>query len=367
MLGTALDGSLLRQMRTRLVMARALLLLLLSCILAVQTSLAAQVQPEIVPIDGPARKTRVLIVEDTSAVVAFTARVDIVRHMFHRGLTNWTGKTALLEAWQSLLSTQDVVGIKVVSAPGPLSGTRPAVVEAIVSSMLDAGFPPSNIVIWDKHFSHLKTSGFVDLAERYKVRVAGSVDAGYDDEHYYDSVVVGQLVWGDHEYGQRQPGIGRKSFVSKLLTRTITKLISVAPLLNHNRAGVSGHLLSLAFGSVDNTIRFINAPGQLQVAVPDICALPEVSDRLVLCVTDALIAQYYGEDRVLLHYAKPLCQLRLSNDPVALDVLSINEIERQRANANTPASKIDMQLYFNASLVELGVSDLRNIQVEIVK
>ncbi|HOK78181.1 MAG TPA: DUF362 domain-containing protein [Verrucomicrobiota bacterium] len=324
-------------------------------------------QPSTAPTEVGRSKSRVVIVEDQGAVSAFVPRLDVVRQMFDRALTNWTGKASVAESWRAIVSTQDVVGIKVVSAPGPLSGTRPAVVEAAVESLVDAGFPPKQIIIWDKHYSNLKAAGFVELAEKYGVRVAGSADAGYDSEHFYDSVVVGQLVWGDHEFGGQRPGIGRKSFVSKLLTREITKLISIAPLLNHNHAGVSGHLFSLAFGSVDNTIRFINAPGQLQMAVPDICALPEVGDKLVLSITDALVAQYYGEERALLHYARPLCQLRFSKDPVALDVLSIHEIERQRALADTPSSKIDLQLYANASLIELGVSELRDIQVEIIK
>ncbi|MGC8990633.1 MAG: hypothetical protein ACP5MD_10950 [Verrucomicrobiia bacterium] len=340
---------------------------LLTFLLFARAEDLSSARPGAAPIEVGSSKARVVIVEDPGAVNAFVPRLDVVRQMFDRGLTNWTGKASVAESWRAVVSTQDVVGIKVVSAPGPLSGTRPAVVEAAVGSMIEAGFPAKQIVIWDKHYSNLKTAGFVELAEKYGVRVAGSADAGYDSEHFYDSVVVGQLVWGDHEFGGQRPGIGRKSFVSKLLTREITKLISIAPLLNHNHAGVSGHLFSLAFGSVDNTIRFINAPGQLQMAVPDMCALPEVGDKLVLNITDALVVQYYGEERALLHYARPLCQLRFSKDPVALDVLSIHEIERQRALADTPSSKIDLQLYANASLIELGVSELRDIQVEIIK
>lgn len=331
------------------------------------TANGASPQPAAALADTARPKARVLVVEDPSAVQAFTARADAVRRMIERGLTNWTGKSSTAEAWRSLLSTQDVVGIKVVSAPGPLSGTRPAVVEAVVSTMIEAGIGRDNIVIWDKHYSHLRTSGFVDLADRCGVRVAGSADVGYDTNHFYDSIVVGQLVWGDYEFGLQRPGIGRKSYVSTLITRELTKLISIAPLLNHNQAGVSGHLLSLALGSVDNSIRFLNAPGQLQMAIPDICALPEIGDRVVLNITDALVAQYYGEEQTLLHYARPLCQLRFSSDPVALDVLSVHEIERQRTLADTPSPKTDLQLYANASLVELGVSDMRDIQVEVLR
>jgi hypothetical protein len=55
--------------------------------------------------------------------------------------------------------------------------------------------------------------------------------------------------------GRKGEGVGRRSFVSKLLTQDITKLINVTPMLNHNSAGVTGHLYSLAFGSVDNVYR----------------------------------------------------------------------------------------------------------------
>ncbi len=328
---------------------------------------SAQPQPEAALTEALRSTARVVVVEDQTAVQAFVPRHDAVRRMVECGLTNWTGKPSAAAAWRSLLATQDVIGIKIVSGPGPLSGTRPAVVEAVLQSMLDAGFPRRNLVIWDKHHDHLKQAGFVDLASRYGVRVAGSAECGYDTNSFYDTALVGRLVWGDHEFGQQRPDIGRKSYVSRLLTQDITRFVSIAPLLNHNMTGVSGHLFSLAMGSVDNTIRFLNAPVELTVAVPEICALPEVGDRLALCITDGLVAQYYGEERSLLHYAKALCQLRFSADPVALDVLSIHEIERQRALADTPSPKNDLSLYANASLLSLGVSELRDIQIENVR
>ena len=38
--------------------------------------------------------------------------------MVNCGITNFTGKATVAEAWRSLVSTQDVVGIKVFSAAG---------------------------------------------------------------------------------------------------------------------------------------------------------------------------------------------------------------------------------------------------------
>lgn len=312
---------------------------------------------------APAR-VRVVVVEDPAAIAAYQPQREVLRAMVDRGLTNLTGQPTPEAAWRSLVSTQDVVGIKVHAAPGALSGTRPAVVEALVSSLLTAGHPPERVVIWDKHLAHLRQAGFVDLAARQGVRVAGAVEAGYDPEEFYENSILGQLVHGDLDFGRSGESLGRRSYVSRLLSRDLTKIISVAPLLNHNLTGVSGHLLGLALGSVDNTLRFTGDTGRLAVAVPEICALPLVGDRVVLCVTDALLAQYYGEERTLLHYSAVLNQLWFGTDPVALDVLGIRELARQRELAGQPPVKTSPALYHNAELLQIGVSDLNQIQVE---
>jgi hypothetical protein len=49
---------------------------------------------------------------------------------------------------------------------------------------------------------------------------------------------------------------------------------------------------------------------------------------------------------------------------VALDVLSIQELDHQRELAKATAVKTNLSLYQNASLLEIGVSDPRRIQVE---
>src|SRR5439155_24177080 len=132
---------------------------------------------------------------------------------------------------------------------------------------------------------------------------AGSAQAGYDEKIFYDTALIGNLVWGDLEFGKKGEGIGRKSFVSKLVTREITKIINITPLLNHNEASVCGNLFSLAIGSVDNTTRFEFDGARLATAVPEIYALTNLSDHVALNIVDALICQYEGGQRGLLHYS----------------------------------------------------------------
>jgi hypothetical protein len=320
--------------------------------------------------NGPPVLARVVIVEDTAATLAFSPQMPEVRRMMEHGLLALTGKSNIVAAWRTLVSTNDTVGIKVYSTPGEIIGTRPAVTAALVESLLSAGLPPKHIIVWDREIASLRLAGFFDLADRYGIRVAGALEAGYATNFYYDSPFLGQLVYGDLEFGEKGPGVGRKSYVSKLVSQEMTKIINLTPLLNHNLTGVCGNLYSLALGSVDNSLRFAGDASQLSVAIPDIYALEMLGDRLgdrvVLNITDALIAQYAGEDRSHLHYATSLNQLRFSTDPVALDVLSVQELARQRELNHVPPVKTDMSLYQNASSVWIGVSDPTKIHVEYV-
>jgi hypothetical protein len=312
-------------------------------------------------------------VKNPEATDAFVPRPEIIRRMVDRGITRLTGKPTVIEAWRNIITgsgsipTNEVIGLKVFAAPGPNSGTRPAVVAAVVEGLLAAGVASNHIVIWDRQEDDLRRAGFFDLVRRYGVRVAGSAQAGYDEEKYYDKPYIGNLVWGDLEFGKKGEGIGRRSFFSKLVTQQITKIINITPLLNNNDTGVCGNLYSLALGGVDNIVRFESDRERLAEAVPELYAKPELSDRVVLNITDALICQYEGSERGLLHYSATLNQLRFSRDPVALDVLSIQELVHQRQLANAAEVKPNLDLYSNAALLELGVNEPKRIQVENAK
>ena len=312
---------------------------------------------------------RVVVVEDARATEAFKPQPEIVRALVQRGITNFTKRADLAAAWRSLVNTQDVVGIKVFSTPGPQIGTRLSVVAGVVEGLLAAGIPAQRIIIWDRQLSDLRAAGFVELAREQGVRVAGALDTGWEETQFYEFPLLGQLSFGDLEFQRKEDGVGRKSFVTKLLTTNITKVISIAPLLNHNSIGVSGHLYSLALGSVDNTMRFEGDPAKLAQAVPEIIALPAIGERVVLNITDALLCQYQGEQSLRLHNSVALNQLRFSTDPVALDVLSVQEINGQRVRAaEAMAARTNrLDLYRNAALLELGSADVNKIELREVK
>jgi hypothetical protein len=311
--------------------------------------------------------SRLVVVENEKATHHFLPQAQEIPTMIERGLKQLTGKENSKLAWQSLVSSTDVIGIKVFSDPGKTVGTRPEVVEGLIRNMIASGIASNHIVIWDKRTADLYFAGFRELASRLNVRLESAAAAAWSEDAFYENAVLGTPVWGDLEFDKKGDNIGRKSHVSKLLTQQITKIISVPPLLNHNTAGVSGNLYSLALGSIDNSVRFDGSIERLSTAVPEIYALPQISDHVILCVTDALICQYQGQHDTLLHYSTPLNQLWFSTDPVASDVIALAELDRQRKRFGAPEQKLETDLYKNAALMELGTCESKNIRVERIR
>lgn len=339
---------------------------MLACTFAV---LAHSEPPFARPVSAPSSRSRVLIVQNDAATDAFKAQPQVVRRLVRHGIINFTSHADVGTAWRTIVSTQDIVGIKVHSAPGPNTGTRPAVVAGVIEGLLAARVPASHIIIWDRELIDLRLAGFGECAAQYGVRLAGALEAGWDETNSYDSALIGNLVYGDLEFEKKGERVGRKSFVSKLLTKEITKIINVSPMLNHNAIGVCGNLYGLASGSVDNFNRFEGDALKLSEAVPDIYNLPSVGEHVVLNIVDALVCQYKGQQIGRLHNSIALNELRFSTDPVALDALSVQEIATQRGRSEhlseTATNRIEV--YLNAALLQLGSADVQRIDVQTVR
>lgn len=347
---------------------RTLLRLLGPALLVLRAGAAELPQLSLPPLGVPPATNRplVVIVRDPGATQAYIPQAGLVEAMVQRGVAAVTRQPAAAAGWRTLVSPDDVVGLKVYSLPGADGGTRPAVAAAVARSLIAAGIPPANIVIWDRRLGDLRAAGFEAVAQSLGVRLAGAREAGWDETAWYESSILGTLVAGDFEFEKSGAVTGRRSHVSRLVSRELTKIIPLTPLLNHNSLGVSGHLYSVALGSVDNSYRFETSPGLLNGVVPEIFALPQIADKVVLSVTDALVGQYQGAQRSLLHYAEAVNELRFSRDPVALDVLAYEDLNRLRVRAGAPALTNRVELFLNAALLELGEADPSRMDIEHV-
>ena len=324
--------------------------------------------------------SKVVVVESPGAVQSFVPNQEKIREMVDVGIKETTGEETALNGILSLISTNDVVGIKVYTLHSETGGTRTEVVRAVIDILKEAGLPSEHIIVWDRSMDTLRSSGFLKLSRELKVGIAASSQEGFDKEVSYNSFFPSSLVAGDVEFNNKNnfditpvaskdSDVGRRSFLTKLLTKRITKIIMITPLLHHNLLGITGHIYSLASGSTDNFLRFEMDGDRLAEAASEIYAMEEVGDRVVLCITDALLCQYRGQNNGFLHYSKPLNELRFSFDPVALDWMSLktmldirNSIDgvNQSLSVFSPSGKT---LCENAILLELGNGHESKLQI----
>jgi hypothetical protein len=64
-----------------------------------------------------------------------------------------------------------------------------------------------------------------------------------------------------------------------------------------------------------------------------------------------------------LHHSAALNELRFSLDPVALDVLSLEALNRIRSEVGVALVTTRSELYLNARLMELGTDDPRRMEI----
>ena len=197
--------------------------------------------------------------------------------MVDRGITNFTGKATVAAAWRSLVSTQDVVGIKVFSAAG--RNQRHAARPSSRRWFTDCSTPACRRITSSSGTSTRTICAppdFSNLAAQLGVRAAGAWKPATTRPIFTcptapSSATSSGAIWNSEKKAKAS---AENPLSPNSSAGDITKIISIAPLLNQDAAGVCGHLYSLALGSVDNTVRFEGDPGRLAVAVPEIYALP---------------------------------------------------------------------------------------------
>lgn len=248
---------------------------------------------------------------------------DICYAMLDRAAQMLRGQS-LPELLTSLVTTTDVVGIKVNTLAGFELSTNIEVVDALVRGLLEAGVAAENIVVWDRFEHHLISCLYeVNRSDTGVKCYAGEGQEGaeLDPDVYYPS-----------ELGDGQP-----SYLYRVATQDVTKIINVPVPKDHNCSGITGCLKNLAFGAVNNTVRFHGAPYYCDPMIGEICALPALRDKVVLHVMDCLRILTDGgptvgnPERVL----EPR-ELWLATDPVAADATVLELIDGERKAAGLP-------------------------------
>ena len=252
-------------------------------------------------------KSRVAIGQDPELRTA-GAGVDSARlaKLLDRVVQAVYNRDNAMEAWKLVVRPNEVVGLKVNCLAGRGASTSPALVEAVVERLRQAGAAERNIVIWDRLNDDLESGGFRIATAAGKLRCFGNDAAGYEDELSSQGSAASRL--------------------SKTITRTCDAVISLPALKDHGIAGVTMALKNM-FGAIHNPNKYHGNAGDPYVA--DVYMLVRRKVRLTIC--DAIEPQYEGGPSTMPQWTWRFNGLLAATDPVALDAVGWRIIERQRA------------------------------------
>jgi uncharacterized protein (DUF362 family) len=233
-----------------------------------------------------------------------------VQEMVDRAVMELTGKRSAQEAWSSLFSPSEKVGLKPNLLGGELCWTNPEVVAAVVAGLKSAGVKEENLYLWD-----LRSFDISPLYRRFratKVNVKTTTDWGFGDRAYrIESGPPARLV--------------------KPLLK-VDAVVNIPLVKDHGLAGVTCALKSI-LGSIDNPRdQHTNRKGEktCDPMVAELSALPEVRKKMRLILTDALQIIVEGGPRGSLEHRRTLSSVFAATDPVAMDRVAWTIIDQQR-------------------------------------
>lgn len=223
-----------------------------------------------------------------------------------------TGAARTDDAWAALFSAEDVVAIKVNAISGRTLPTSPLLVGAITSGLMSCGVVARNVVVWDRTTRELADAGFAVNFSGDGPRCFGTdaPSAGYETE--------------PTELGS----IG--SCYSRIVTRMATAIINVPILKEHSLAGVTAALKN-NYGTIHNPNKY-HANG-CSPFVADVNSHPAIRQKTRLNVCDALRVQVHGGPGYKPKWTKETNGILVSTDPVALDTVGVEEVDKLRKAA----------------------------------
>jgi uncharacterized protein (DUF362 family) len=258
----------------------------------------------------PSTRARVAVSRDPEVRVEgerFAAQR--VGRMLDAALVALTNANDAPSAWKSLFSPKDVVGVKVNCLAGRRLSTHPVVAQAVVRGLLSAGVPESAIYVWERSSRELIRAGFAINESKTGPRCVG-VNGRYDSE-----------ITQSGEVG---------SCWAPLVSSVCTAHINAPVLKDHLLAGLGVGMKNF-FGAIHNPNKYHD--NHCDPYVADVSNCPLIRDRLRLVACDALNGQYDGGPTLRPDRLWEENALLLATDPVALDTVAGQIIDRRRVEA----------------------------------
>jgi uncharacterized protein (DUF362 family) len=324
---------------------------------------------------------QVVRVHSANSIDTVTSKVnrELVKRMIASGMQTLTGDARPEDAWARFISPQDVVGIKVNCSGAPNIRSSPEVVAAIAENLVAAGVPAKNIYVYERFVDQLQSVGYPQYLPEgvniYAVENSRSSILRYDPKTYVETSFFGED--------------DTRSNVARLVSETLTKIVNVPNLKEHQASGVTGCLKNIAYGNYSNVARSHSFEKTNTLSfIGTLAAAEPVHSRVVLHIMDGLRGVWHaGPFSEMARFRFYPQQLMIGTDPVAMDHQLIDVIEEKRkaegavsifdrsmAHVGKDNSDPNINHYIRepghveyASKLGLGVYDAAKIRLKVVE
>ena len=258
------------------------------------------------------------------------------------------------------------VALKVDLSKGRGLSTPLALVRAVVLALEQRSFRREDIYVVAHSARNLQKTGFVSNLHTAEESVAleGCVwkawDQGndYDTDWYYDSPLPPKSKLAV-QYGEPLSESSdltlsleqRKSLLPVPLMFDVDYWINLATAADAPDWGIQAVLANATLGNVSNTRRFRGQSVAAAAAIAEIAAIPEFRSTWSFNIVSLRKYQYIGGPKYNAAYTRSEPLLWLSADPVALDRLLVERINRARQQEGFPlVQPMPLQIGYAASL-----------------
>ncbi len=317
---------------------------------ATTPSLAAKPPEGFVPMSSPGLVVKVSK-SNTLQPNQLWPTEQAARVMLARVMTELTGESDLGKAFARFVHPGDKVAVKlngIGAQKGATMGTNKELVLEVVKGLLAAGIPASDVWVFEQYPSFLAGTRVRD-----SVLPAGVKTYTHNNEDATMSEI-------------RVAGIGTK-FVRQLLEATA--VINMGLIKDHSICGYTGALKNMTHGCVINPHGFHAHGASPQIAL--LYAQDAIKSRVRLHITDGYKVIYNGGPLDKDKNARvPHEAVYASTDPVALDVVGWQVVDKWRKDKNLPTleqAKREPTYIRIASELGLGIADLNRIRLREAK
>ena len=270
------------------------------------------------------------------------------------------------------------VGIKVYTDSGPGLATPLALTEAVIKALERRGYSKQDIFLVGLNQQRLRFTGYLpslvtgrSLFDGHKVYVLES-GRYFDPVWFYDSPLPSRfdpiLVQKSVEAFDPETTLeqDRKSFLATPLFVDADFWINLPVYTDHPVLGVNGALVNATLWNASNTARFFRSPASAPAAVAEMSAIPELRHTWMFTLASLERYQFIGGPWFNSLYTVSEPRLWLGTDPVLMDSLMQDKINRWRQLTGFKPISDDIRTLEFASILGVGsrkVTDAKFVPV----